>query len=156
MRSRWDPPLGSARYWRRPCVRPWRHRLATATSCARSPRHCVLPRRPCEAPLRQLRGIAQPGSLWCGEAKGRAFSAKLAEPSEAHLDEVPARYEGYAAALSSYAVQVDEAHRDLVAAQSAAADAVRAYGVIVARARRAALGRSPRRRAGVFARSRPI
>ena len=82
--------------------------------------------------LRQLRSIAQPGSLWCGEA-GRAFSAKLAEPSEAHLDEVPARYEGYAAALSSYAVQVDEAHRDLVAAQSAAADAVRAYGVIVAR-----------------------
>jgi len=82
--------------------------------------------------LRQLRGIAQPGSLWCGEA-GRAFSAKLAEPSEAHLDEVPARYEGYAAALSSYAAQVDEAHRYLVAAQSAAADAVRAYGVIVAR-----------------------
>jgi uncharacterized protein YukE len=82
--------------------------------------------------LRQLRSIAQPGSLWCGEA-GRAFSAKLAEPSEAHLDEVPARYEGYAAALSSYAAQVDEAHRYLVAAQSAAADAVRAYGVIVAR-----------------------
>lgn len=82
--------------------------------------------------LRQLRGIAQPDSLWCGEA-GRAFSAKLAEPSEAHLDEVPARYDGYAAALSSYAAQVDEAHRDLAAAQSAASDAVRAYGVIVAR-----------------------
>ena len=82
--------------------------------------------------LRQLRSIAQPGSLWCGEA-GRAFSAKLAEPSEARLDEVPARYDGYAAALSSYAAQVDQAHRDLAAAQSAAADAVRAYGVIVAR-----------------------
>jgi uncharacterized protein YukE len=82
--------------------------------------------------LRQLRGIAQPGSLWCGEA-GRAFSAKLAEPSEARLDEVPARYDGYAAALSSYAAQVDQAHRDLAAAQSAAADAVHAYGVIVAR-----------------------
>jgi uncharacterized protein YukE len=82
--------------------------------------------------LRQLRSIAQPGSLWRGEA-GRAFSAKLAEPSEAHLDEVPARYDGYAAALSSYASRVDEARRDLAAAQSAAADAVRAYGVIVAR-----------------------
>jgi len=82
--------------------------------------------------LRQLRSIAQPGSLWRGEA-GRAFSAKLAEPSEVRLDEVPARYDGYAAALSSYASQVDEAHRDLAAAQSAAADAVRAYGVIVAR-----------------------
>ena len=82
--------------------------------------------------LRQLRSIAQPGSLWCGEA-GRAFSAKLAEPSEARLDEVPARYDGYAEALSSYAAQVDRAHRDLAAAQSAAADAVRAYGVIVAR-----------------------
>jgi uncharacterized protein YukE len=82
--------------------------------------------------LRQLRSIAQPGSLWRGEA-GRAFSAKLAEPSEAHLDEVPARYDGYAAALSSYACRIDEARRDLAAAQSAAADAVRAYGVIVAR-----------------------
>jgi uncharacterized protein YukE len=82
--------------------------------------------------LRQLRSIAQPGSLWRGEA-GRAFSAKLTEPSEVHLDEVPARYDGYAAALSSYASRVDEAHRDLAAAQSAAADAVRAYGVIVAR-----------------------
>ena len=82
--------------------------------------------------LRQLRSIAQPGSLWRGEA-GRAFSAKLTEPSEVRLDEVPARYDGYAAALSSYASQVDEAHRDLAAAQSAAADAVRAYGVIVAR-----------------------
>jgi len=40
--------------------------------------------------LRQLRSIAQPGSLWRGEA-GRAFSAKLAEPSEVRLDEVPAR-----------------------------------------------------------------
>ena len=85
--------------------------------------------------LRQLRSIAQPGSLWRGEA-GRAFSAKLAEPSEAHLDEVPARYDGYAAALSSYAFRVDEARRDLAAAQSAAADAVRAYGVIVARSGR--------------------
>jgi uncharacterized protein YukE len=82
--------------------------------------------------LRQLRSIAQPGSLWRGEA-GRAFSAKLAEPSEAHLDEVPARYDGYAAALSRYASRVDEARRNLAAAQSAAADAVRAYGVIVAR-----------------------
>lgn len=82
--------------------------------------------------LRQLRSIAQPGSLWRGEA-GRAFSAKLAEPSEAHLDEVPARYDGYAAALSGSAFRVDEARRDLAAAQSAAADAVRAYGVIVAR-----------------------
>jgi uncharacterized protein YukE len=82
--------------------------------------------------LRQLRSIAQPGSLWRGEA-GRAFSAKLAEPSEARLDEVPARYDGYAAALSSYASQVDEAHRELAAAQFAAADAVRAYRVIVAR-----------------------
>lgn len=82
--------------------------------------------------LRQLRGIAQPGSLWCGEAS-QAFSAKLAEPSEAHLDEVPVRYEGYAAALTSYAAQVDEARLDLGAAQAAAADAVRAHGVIIAR-----------------------
>jgi uncharacterized protein YukE len=68
--------------------------------------------------LRQLRGIAQPGALWCGEAS-QAFSAKLAEPSEAHLDEVPVRYEGYAAALTSYAAQVDEARLDLGAAQAA-------------------------------------
>ncbi len=82
--------------------------------------------------LRQLRVISQPGSLWCGEAS-QAFSAKLAEPSEAHLDEVPVRYEGYAAALTSYGAQVDEARLDLGAAQAAAADAVRAHGVIIAR-----------------------
>ena len=82
--------------------------------------------------LQQLRALAQPGSLWCGEAS-QAFSAKLAEPSEAHLDEVPVRYEGYAAALTSYAVQVDEARLELGAAQAAAADAVRAHDVIIAR-----------------------
>ena len=92
MRSRWTY-RSAARYWRPPSVRPWRHRLATATSCARSLRHCVATAEALRSALRQLRSIAQPGSLWCGEA-GRAFSAKLAEPSEAHLDEVPARYEG--------------------------------------------------------------
>jgi uncharacterized protein YukE len=82
--------------------------------------------------LQQLRALAQPGSLWRGAAS-QAFAAKLAEPPSAHLDQVPVRYEGYAAALTSYAAQLDEARSDLAAAQSTATDAVRAYQVIVAR-----------------------
>ena len=113
-------------------MRPLRHRRVAARSSARSRPHCVAPRRPCEARYGSFAASPSPAHCWCGEA-GHAFSAKLAEPSEAHLDEVPARYEGYAAALSSYGEQVDEAHLDLGAAQAAAADAVRAYGVIIAR-----------------------
>jgi hypothetical protein len=57
------------------------------------------------ANVAELRGIGQAASSWCGTAAD-AFRATIEEPRRAHIDDIPPRYEGYAAALTDYAADL--------------------------------------------------
>lgn len=74
----------------------------------------------------RLRAIAADRSNWTGQAAD-AFRSAVTEPSNAHLDQVPARYEGYARQLQSYATALDDAQPRIDAARTRAQVAVDAY-----------------------------
>jgi uncharacterized protein YukE len=77
--------------------------------------------------LGELRRLRSDGSLqWLGVA-GDAFRAALADPSGVHLDDVPARYDGYARALSRYAPELDSAQVQVARARSVVRDTLDSY-----------------------------
>lgn len=82
--------------------------------------------------IAELRAIAADRSAWTGEAAD-AFRSAVTEPSNAHLDQVPARYDGYARQLQSYAAALDDSQPRIGAARTQVQDAVGAYRSALAR-----------------------
>jgi hypothetical protein len=78
------------------------------------------------ASVAELRGIGLAASSWCGSAAD-AFRAAIEEPKRAHIDEIPPRYEGYAAAVNDYAGDLSRSMDLIRQARVAVQDALAAH-----------------------------
>jgi uncharacterized protein YukE len=89
-------------------------------------RHLARTAQTVRASVAELRSLGRAASSWCGTAAD-AFQAAIEEPKRAHIDDLPPRYEGYAAALSDYAAELTRAVEFVRQARAAVRDALAAH-----------------------------